>query len=51
MQVDVRQEWRNHRALGCALGRRYPASVLYHASFEPLANQPEQALIGYPLAA
>src|SRR5450830_1791336 len=45
MQVDVRQQWRYHRALGCALGRRYPAPVLHHPRFEPFTDQSQHSPI------
>src|SRR3984957_772714 len=49
MQIDIRQQGRYHGSLRSALCRRYSASVLDHARFEPFADQTENPLIGDPV--
>jgi hypothetical protein len=49
MQVDVCQEWRDHRTLRSSLYSRHPPSVFDHTRFEPFTNQSSNPLIGNPV--
>jgi site-specific DNA recombinase len=49
VQVDVRQQRRNHRPLRSALYRRVSPPIFDHARFEPFTDQANDPLIGDPV--
>ncbi len=50
VQIDVRQERRNHPALRRASFRVLNRPIFHHARVQPLADEPQQHSITYPLA-
>ncbi len=49
VQIDVRQQGRNHRALRSSLYSGDPLSVFDHSRFEPFADPSNDPLIGNPV--
>src|SRR5215469_6795183 len=50
MQIDVRENWGNYPALRRAGFRVFNRPVLHHARIQPLADEPQQHSVTYPLA-
>src|SRR6266699_3650232 len=46
MQIDVREQRRNHRALRSTHLRVLPFAFLHHSGLQPFLDQPENAAVG-----
>src|SRR6516225_7869817 len=50
VQIDVREDWGNYPALWRASIRVLNRPFFYHARVQPLADEPQQHAVTYPLA-